>query len=74
MGKWVRLHKSGRENFLTGHELRKMAEGLTEDHVTMFCDTFFKLLLEITASMLVFAETGNFTLKLFKSGTSEAIN
>jgi hypothetical protein len=44
---------------ITSHEIREMAEGLTENHVSMFWNTLLQLLLQIPATMLVFAEARN---------------
>ena len=42
--------------FLTCHKLRKVAKCLTENHITMFWYTFFELLLQVTAAMLILAQ------------------
>ena len=59
---------------LTSHEICKVAEGLTEDHVSMFRDAFLQLFLQIPATMLILAEARNLPRQVFKTGASEAIN
>ena len=41
---------------LASHKICKVAEGLTEDHITVFRNAFLQLLLQVTTTMLIFAE------------------
>jgi len=72
---WVRkVLRKGDKSPLTSHQVRKVAERLTEYHVTMFRKAFLQLLLQIATSMLVFAKGGNLSLQVFQTRTSEAID
>lgn len=59
---------------LTSHEIRKVAEGLTEDHVSVFRDAFLQLLLQIPTAMLILTEARNLPRQVFETSASEAIN
>ena len=41
-----------------------MLESFTEDDVAMLWNAFLELLLEIAASVLILAQSGNFTLQI----------
>ena len=41
---------------LASHKICEVAEGLTEDHITVFRNAFLQLLLQVTTTMLIFAE------------------
>ena len=58
----------------TGHKLREVTESLPEDHVAVLRNALFQLLLQVAATMLVFAQSGNFSLKVLEAGTSEAVD
>jgi hypothetical protein len=58
-----RICETLQENFvgaefilLTSHKICKVTEGLTENHITVFWNPFLQLLLQVPATMLVFAE------------------
>lgn len=55
------------------HQISKVGEGLVEDDISVFRDSFLQLLLKVTATVLVFAQTSNFTNKVLKAGTSKAV-
>ena len=57
-----------------GHQIGEVGEGLAEDDVSVVRDPFFQLLLEVTATMLILAQAGNFTNKILETGTSKAVN
>jgi len=57
-----------------GHKLRKVTERFTEDHVAMLSNAFLKLLLEVSAAVLVFAKRGYFALKVLKACTSKTVH
>jgi hypothetical protein len=57
-----------------GHQIGKVGEGLAEDDVPVFRDPFLQLLLEVTATVLIFAQAGNFTNKVLEMGASKAVN
>jgi hypothetical protein len=57
-----------------GHQIRKVGEGLSEDDISVFRDPFLQLLLEITTTVLILAQAGNFPDKILETGTSKAIN
>jgi len=57
-----------------GHQISKVGEGLAEDDVSMFRGTFLQLLLEITATVLILAQAGDFTNEVLETGTSKTIN
>lgn len=57
-----------------GHQIGEVGEGLAEDDVSVVRDPFFQLLLEVTATMLILAQAGNFTNKILEAGTSKAVN
>ncbi len=40
----------------TSHKVSEMTKSFLEDHVTMLCNTFLKLLLQIATAMLIFAQ------------------
>ena len=40
----------------TSHKVSKMTKSFSEDHVTMLCNTFLELLLQIATAMLVFTQ------------------
>ena len=41
---------------LTCHKICKVAEGLTENHITVFWNPFLQLLLQVPTTMLIFAK------------------
>jgi hypothetical protein len=51
-----------------------MTKRLTEDHIAVFWNTFLQFFLQVSAAMLVLAQTRNFTLKIFQASTGEAID
>lgn len=57
-----------------GHQIGEVGKGLVEDDVSVFRGTFLQLLLEITTTMLIFAQAGNFTDEVLKTGTSKAVD
>ena len=57
-----------------GHQVSKVSESLAEDDVSVVGNAFLQLLLEITTTMLILAQTGDFSDKVLESGTSEAVN
>jgi hypothetical protein len=59
---------------LTSHKVCKVAEGLTENHITVFWDAFLQLLLQVPATMLIFAKTRDLSRQVLKTGASEAVN
>jgi len=59
---------------LTSHQIREVAKRLAENHVAVLRVAFFQLFLQVTAAMLVLAKNGDFSLKVFKAGTSEAVD
>ena len=59
---------------LTCHKLRKVAKSLTENHITVFWYTFFELLLQITATMLVLAKLRNLAHKVFQARTRKPVD
>ena len=56
------------------HQISEVGEGLAEDDVPVFGDPFLQLLLQVAATVLVFAQAGNFTNEVLKAGTSKAVN
>lgn len=40
----------------TSHKVSEMTKSFSEDHVTMLCNTFLELLLQIATAMLVFTQ------------------
>ena len=60
--------------FLTCHKLRKVAKSLTENHITVFWYTFFELLLQITATMLVLTQIGDLSCEVFKASARKTID
>lgn len=57
-----------------GHQIGKVGKGLAEDNVSMFRDPLLQLLLEITATVLILAQAGNFTNEIFEAGAGKTIN
>ena len=45
-----------KKKILTCHKICKVAEGLTENHITVFRNPFLQLLLQVTTTMLIFAK------------------
>jgi hypothetical protein len=70
MGRW----KAEGEERLTGHEVREMAVGLSEDHVSVLGDTLLELLLEVSATVLILAERKDLALEVFDSGAGESVD
>ena len=60
--------------FLTCHKLRKVAKCLTENHITMFWDSLFQLLLEVTTTMLIFAKSRYLPCQVFEAGASKPVD
>jgi hypothetical protein len=63
------IHKSP-----TSHKLRKVTEGLSENHIAVLCNAFLKLLLQVTTAVLVFAQGRNFTLEVFQMSASKSVD
>jgi hypothetical protein len=59
---------------VTSHELCKMAKSLTENHITVFRNTLFKLLLQVPTAMLVLAKTRDLAGQVLKTSTGKTIN
>ena len=59
---------------VTSHELCKMAESLTENHVTVLRNTLFKLLLQVPTTMLVFTQARDLAGQVLKTSTSKTVN
>lgn len=59
---------------LTGHEVCEVTEGLPEDHITVFRDALFELLLQIPATMLVLAKAGDLAGQVLETSTREAVD
>jgi len=55
------------------HEFRKVAEGFTENHVSMFRKPFFQLFLQITTTMLILAQRCNLSLQILQANSSEPV-
>lgn len=51
-----------------------MAERLPEDHVTMLGNAFLKLLLEVTAAVLVLAQRRDLALKILEAHACEPVD
>jgi hypothetical protein len=47
----------GNNELLTSHEVCEVAKRLTENHITVFWSALLQLLLQVSATMLIFAET-----------------
>ena len=57
-----------------GHQIGEVGESLVEDDVPVFWDPFLQLLLEITATVLILAQTGNFTNKVLETSTGKPVD
>ena len=66
--------RSAITKWLTSHKICKVAEGLTENHITMFRNAFLQLLLQVPATVLIFAKTRDLSRQVLKTGASEAVN
>ena len=58
----------------TRHQLREVAEGLTEDHVAVLRHAFLELLLQVSAPVLILAQIRNLSDKLLKASSCEAVD
>jgi hypothetical protein len=58
----------------TSHEIRKVAKGFSEYHISVFRNSFFEFLLQVSASMLIFAQSGYFPLEVFDASASKSID
>lgn len=58
----------------TSHKLCKMAKSLPENHVTVFRNAFFELLLEVPTTMLVLTQARDLAGQVLEAGTSKTIN
>lgn len=57
-----------------GHEVGKVLEGLSENHIPMLRNTFLELLLQIAAPMLILAQGSNFALHVFQADPSKSVD
>ncbi len=70
---WVTI-KYNRGIPLTRHQLREMTIGLPEDHVSVLWYLLLKLLLEITATVLILAKSQNLSLQVLETHASETVD
>src|SRR6267154_1341611 len=61
-------------SLLTSHEICEVAECLPEDHIPMFRYTFLKLFLQISATVLIFAQGRYFSLQILQACTCKTID
>jgi hypothetical protein len=64
----------GKKKLLTSHKVCEVAKRLTKNHITMFWSPFLQLLLQVPATMLIFAQTRDLSSQVLKTSTSKAIN
>ena len=56
------------------HQISKVGKRLAKNDISMFRDPFLQLFLEVTTTVLVFAQAGDFTNEVLESGASKAID
>ena len=57
-----------------GHQIGEVGKGFVEDDISVFRGTFLQFLLQITTTVLILAQTGNFTHEVLKAGPSKTVN
>ena len=58
----------------TGHQISKVAERLSEDHVTVLGDALLQFLLQVAAAMLVLAQGRDLALEVLQPRSREPID
>ena len=58
----------------TGHEIREVSECLAENDIAMLRDALFKLLLQVTATMLVLAQVRDLANEVLETRAREAVD
>jgi hypothetical protein len=61
-------------SLITGHEICEVAEGLAEYHISMLRRTLFEFFLQISAAVLIFAQSRYFSLQILQTGTCKAVD
>ncbi len=51
-----------------------MTKRFTENHVSMFGNAFLQLFLQIATTVLILAQRGNLSLKIFQPSSSETVD
>jgi hypothetical protein len=51
-----------------------MAKGFTEDHIAMLGLTLFELFLQVSATVLILAQGGYFSLQVLQTGTYKSVD
>ena len=57
-----------------GHQVSEVTKCFAEDHIAMLRNALLELLLEVTATVLVFAECGYLALEILKASASETVD
>ena len=57
-----------------GHQIGEVGKGFVEDDVSMFGGTFLQFLLQITTTVLILAQTCDFTDKVLEAGASKTVD